>query len=217
MAVRRRIRRDFRGKAPSWFLAFCLKVKRSLVNHFYFTEARWGSNFAILQKFFELVDKFQGAFHLASNGDRVLIRERDNLAEEILALLDQMASNLESMAAGNFDALLTTGFSVTQERRNTPRIKLPLGAANDFSVSNAPESGKAVGKASNVPGAFNNEIHFTRNDPSVEENWMHKAIFPDATEMVMENLEPGNTFFRMRPHGPDGPGPWSPVTSTPIT
>ena len=68
-----------------------------------------------------------------------------------------------------------------------------------------------------MPGVFNCEIHVNQTDPSVEANWLHKAIFPDAAEMVMENLAPGNTFFRMRYHGPGGHGPWSAIVSTTIT
>jgi hypothetical protein len=52
---------------------------------------------------------------------------------------------------------------------------------------------------------------------SVEQDWFHKAIFSDPGEMVMTGLSSGNTFFKMRSHGPDGAGPWSAVVCTFIT
>ena len=87
----------------------------------------------------------------------------------------------------------------------------------DFNVTNAGELGRALATASTFAGALVHEIHINQKDPSVEDDWFHKAIFPDSHNMVMESLAAGNTFFRMRHHGPDGPGPWSGVVSTTIS
>lgn len=132
-------------------------------------------------------------------------------------LLEEIALLLEAASVRNTDTLYTTGFSVTQERRTHIRTKLPLGPPADFSVDNLGDQGKAVGSVSTMPGALNHEIHLNRKDPSVEEDWYHKAMYHDATSMVMDKLDPGHIFFRMRHHGAEGPGPWSPITSTTIS
>ncbi|HBA88661.1 MAG TPA: hypothetical protein DCZ75_11965 [Geobacter sp.] len=213
----RRIKRDYRKLAPGKFFSFNQNVKHCLIGNPNFPEAVWGAHLAVLQQYFEKMDRHFLVFRLAANGDRLQIRERDKLTEEIVVLLDEIASVLEALSVRNPDALFTTGFSVTQERRSHNRTKLPLTAPPDFSVVNTGERGKAIGSATTMPGVFNSEIHINRKDPSVEEDWFHKLIDPDASNMVMENLEAGNTFFRMRFHGPDGHGPWSAITSVTIT
>ncbi|UFS71252.1 hypothetical protein LPW11_03435 [Geomonas sp. RF6] len=217
MANQRRIKREYRRSSPAKFLSFCQKVRHSLTDNVNYPESLWSASAGLLQRYFEKVDQFEAAYHLAINGDRNLIRERDKLAEEVVTMLDEIAALLEAASVRNPDALFTTGFSVIQERRAFNRVKLPLVAPSDFTVVNSGERGKAVASASQIAGAYNHEVHINRKDPSAEDEWFHKAIFPDATSMVMENMEAGNAFFRMRHHGPDGPGPWSAIVSTTIS
>ena len=217
MALKRRIKRDYRRLPPARFLAFCRKVKYGLTDNQNYPDSTWGADTMLRQIYFEKVATLETAYHVASDGDRRLIRERDKLVDEIVDLLDQIAPLLEAASIRNPDALFSTGFSITQERRSINRTKLVLGVPDGFSVVNSGEPGKAVGSANAPRGAINHEIHLNRNDPSLEEEWLHKAIYPDASAMVMEKLLPGNTFFRMRHHGPDGPGPWSAVMSVAIT
>jgi hypothetical protein len=217
MPIQRRIKRDYRRLTPAKFLSYCHKVKHGLTDNSYFTDEVWGHNLVIRQRFFEKVDAVEFSYHAASNGDRVLIRERDKVMEETVVLLDEVASLLEAAAVRNPDALFTTGFSVTQERRATQRVRLPMIAPSDFVVVNTGETRKAIGSASSIPGAYNHEIHVNLKDPSVEEEWFHKAMYPDSASMVIDNVNPGNAFFRMRHHGPEGPGPWSAVVTTTIT
>lgn len=213
--MRHRILRDFRQmlRLPAKFLAFSKKVKHALTDNPNCPE----SAASLLKEYFEKVDSLESTYHLALDGGHTAIRQRDRLSEEIAVLLDQIASALESAHILNPDALLTTGFSVTQERRSPNRVKLSLQAPPDFKVDNIGERGRAIATASTFTGAFNHEIHINQKDPAVEDDWYHKGIFPDAKSMAMENLPTGNTFFRMRHHGQEGPGPWSAVVSTTIT
>lgn len=217
MTVQRRIKRDYRRLTPAKFHSLVLKVMHCLTDNLNYPDAIWGVNVAIRQLLFEKVIAYDVAYRLAGNGDRVLIRDRDKLMEEIIVILDEVASLLDAASIRNTDALFTTGFSVTQERRSHVRVKLPLTSPNDLNIINLGELGKALGTASTMPGAFNHEIQINRGDPSVEADWFHKSMFPDASSMNLDNLEPGNTFFRMRHHGADGPGPWSSIMSVTIT
>ena len=210
----RKIKRDFRQmSSPARFLAFCKKVKHGLTGNPNVPE----SIAAFRQQYFEKLDSLDTAYHLALDGGRTLIREREKLAEEVVLILDQIASVLEAALIRNPDALSTTGFSITQERRSPARMKVPLVAPSAFNVANLGEQGRALATGSTFRGALNHEIHVNQKDPSVEEDWFHKALFPNSQSMVLENLPVGNTFFRMRHHGHDGPGPWSAVVSTTIT
>jgi hypothetical protein len=208
------IKRDFRQmNSPTRFMAFCKKVLHGLTDNPNLPD----SILALCQKYFEMVDRLETIFHLALDGSRTQIREREKLKEEIVVLLDQLASVLEAAFILNPDALLTTGFTVTQERRSANRVRLPLVAPQDFHVANAVEQGRAFATCSRYPGALLFEIHINQKDPSLESDWAHKKNFHDPQDMAMEDLVAGNTFFRMRYFGLDGPGPWSGVVSTPIT
>ena len=214
-----RVKHDYRhmGGTPTKFQGFCQKVKQSLTGNPNYPDLVWGANTNLREQYFEQVDRLGVACHVASGGDRNLIRDRDKLIQEVILTLDEIASLLEAASVRNPDALFTTGFSVSQERRATSRARLPLTAPSDFAVVNTGERGKALGSANTQSGALNHEIHINKQDPSVEGDWFHKALYPNAAEMVMENLDLGNIFFRMRHHGPDGPGPWSATVNTTIT
>lgn len=211
---RKMIKRDFRQPgSPAKFLAFVKKVQHGLTGN----PNLPASVLDLLQQYLEKAALLDTIHHQALDGSRSMIREREKLSEEIVLLLDQMASILEAAFILNPDALLTTGFTITQERRSTNRVKLPLVAPTDFNVVNSAERGRALATASTYPGALVHEIYINLKDPSVEADWFHKAIFPDSQDMVMESLAAGNIFFRMRHQGQDGAGPWSGIVSTTIT
>jgi hypothetical protein len=212
--MKRRIIRDFRKVgSPTKFLAFCKKVLHGLTD----TRTLPETILVLLKQYSEKVNNLDTTYHQALDGSRSLIREREKLSEEIVVLLDQMASMLEAAFILDPDGLLTTGFTITQERRSTNRVKLPLAAPLDFNVANSSERGRAVATASAFPGVVVYEIYLNLKDPSVEADWFHYGIFHDAQNMVMDNLAAGNTFIRMRHQSQDAAGPWSGVVSTTIT
>jgi hypothetical protein len=212
--ARRMIKRDFRQmSSPAKFLGFCKKVQHCVTGNPNIP----ATIDPLRQQYCEKVDSLDTTHHLALDGGRSLIRERERLSEEIVVLLDQLASFLEAALILNPDALFTTGFNVTQERRSPNRVKLPLMAPADFNVVNCGENGKALGTASSILGALVCEIYINLKDPSVEADWFHKAICHDSQNMVMDNLAAGNICFKMRFQGPDGAGPWSGIVTTTIT
>ena len=199
--------------SPARFFAFCKKVQHSLTGNPNVPE----SLRALLQQYFDKMDPFEAIYHQSLDGGRSLIRDRERFTEEMIVLLDQIASVLESALILNPDALKTTGFTITQDRRNTTRVKLPMPIPMDFNVTNEAEPGRALGTASNFPGSLVCEVHINQKDPAFEGDWFHNAICPDAKKMAMQNIAAGNTFLRMRYQGPDGPGPWSGIVNLTIT
>jgi hypothetical protein len=213
----RMIKRDYRNLPPGKALPFFRKVVHGLTDNANFPDETWGANTTSRQQLFDAVNRFEGAYHPALNGGKLEIAERDRIHEEVVVMLDEVASHLEAVAVRNPDALLSSGFNVVQERRKASRTKLPLASSVDFSVTNLGPQGEALGTSSAIPGSYNQEIHINYLDPSVEKNWLHKEIFPKAGEMFMTGINSGNVFFRMRSHGPNGAGPWSSVVCTFIT
>ena len=216
--MRRRIKRTYRQqKSPAKALSFCKRVKQALTDNPHIPDSFWGGHSGIKQRYFEAVDRYEVAYHLAINGDRLLIRERDKLMAEIILMLDEIASQVEAGSVRNPEALFTSGFHLTKERTSSSKMREPLVAPSDFTITNAAQRGKATGRARAIRGAINQEIQINKKDPSLEEEWLHKGVHPNAAEMEMENLDSGNIFFRVRYHGPDGPGPWSVILNTTIT
>lgn len=213
--LRRMVRRNFRQmRSPAKFYSFCKRVQHGLSETKNLPEA---VN-PLKQLFFEKVTLLDTTYHLSLDGGHSVIREREKLTDDLMVLLDQIASILDAAFILDPDALLTTGFTLTQERRSVPRTKSPpLAAPHDFNILNDGAQGRALGTGSTFPSALLHEIHINVKDPSVEEDWFHKGIFPDPQNMVMENLAAGHTFFRMRHQGQEGAGPWSAVVSTTIT
>lgn len=217
MSKQRKIKRDYHKLSPGKALTFYKKVDHCLTDNENFPEETWGANTTTRRQYSEGVGKYEVSFNGAINGDRVLAAERNKIQEELNVMLDEIACHLEAVSVRNPDALLTSGFNVIQERRATSRVKLPLSASSDFKVLNIDHRGRALGSSSPIAGAFNHEIHANYRDPSNEEDWVHKGVFVDPAEMMITNLNSGNVFFRMRSHGPEGPGPWSTTVATFIT
>jgi hypothetical protein len=215
----RRIKRDYRQqqKTPTRFLPTCQRIQQSLSSRQNYPDSWWGANITLRDQYCEKVDALVVSCHLASDGSKTQMRERDRLIDEVTQLLDEIASLLESGAVRNPELLLNSGFSLAKERRGPNRSKTPVTAPTDFQVVNLPELGMADASSSPMPGSWNQEIHVNTRDPLAEADWLHKGIFPSSRSMVISNLDKGNTFFRMRHHGPDGPGPWSATVSLLIT
>jgi hypothetical protein len=216
--MQRRIKRNYRHfNSPSRALSFCQRVDHALTSNPKFPDSSWGSRIVLRQQFHDAVGRLDLAYNVAFNGDRLLIMDRDKLWQEIVLMLDEIVSLLEAAAVRDPDALCSTGFDVAQERRSASRTPLALTELFDFRVLNSDVKRKAIGIASGIRGAIIYEVHATDKDPSVEANWLHKLNAHDPSHMEMENIDPGNIYFRARAFGPDGPGPWSPVVSATIT
>lgn len=217
MGAKRRIKRDYRQYAPTRLEAMGQKVKRGLTNNTRFPQAFWQAYDPLRRELFDCIDRYAAIYHIATDGAKSTIRERDRIGEELVGLLDEMASALETGATRDPEALYSTGFNISEERRSAPREKPRLVQPVDFMVLNSAEPNKAVGTASSMVGAVIQEIHINRGDPSIETDWLHKINCHDPNNMVMEGLQPGNTFFRMRYFGLEGAGPWSAIVSVTIT
>ena len=82
---RRMIKRDFRQmRSPAKFLTYCQKVKHGLID----TQNLPDSIAALRQQYLEKVDILEKIHHLALDGGRSVIREREQLTQEIVVLVE---------------------------------------------------------------------------------------------------------------------------------
>lgn len=221
MSKGRKVKRDYHGiKTPEQGLAAARKVEHGITDNPNLPEETWSPNAAKPAELSAQLARLETACVAAS--DRGISAVATAKAEwgRTIIMMDEIALHVEAVGVRNPNALQTSGFTLTKERKNyskNNKTEVSLTVAVDFRVVNTGELGKAICSAGEVEGAFNHEIQATRQTPSQESFWIHKGIFPDPARMEVENLDAGETFFRMRSHGPNGPGPFSAIVMTLIT
>ncbi|HJV66528.1 MAG TPA: hypothetical protein VJ550_12385 [Geomonas sp.] len=119
--------------SPSRFHAYNQKTRNGLAGSSKLKE----SNPALMSSYEATSDKHDSMYHQASYGSKLDIAERDRLQSELVDLLDEIASLLESLAVRSPDVLLTSGFDLAKERRNRTRSKAALAVTEEFNPSNA--------------------------------------------------------------------------------
>jgi hypothetical protein len=130
------------------------------------------------------------------------IHRRDEARERLTLSLKRVAAYVELIANGDVTLLQSTGFEL---RRDGGR---PVGGSTtgavyldpleDFRLGQGPRSGSIKVDATSQRGAIAYEIQATRGDPAVEEGWKQAAIVASVRHMVVDHLEPGPTWIRLR-------------------
>ncbi|UPU37794.1 hypothetical protein M1B72_08830 [Geomonas paludis] len=82
----------------------------------------------MVQKYFTVSDKHDGAYHESLLGSKVVIMEREGLQAQLVMYLDQIAALLEMMAVVNPDILIASGFDLTKDRRGRARTNATAAA-----------------------------------------------------------------------------------------
>jgi hypothetical protein len=157
--------------------------------------------------------------HLAvQRRDLAQIHKRDEARERLSRSLQRVAAYVELLADGNVGLLQTCGFELRRES-GRPNSTGGGGAAyigppEDFRVGKGPRAGSLQVDASRQRGAIAYEIHVTRGDPALDDNWKPAVIVPSVRHVVVDNLQPGPTWARLRAVRPGGmSGPWtSPIS-----
>lgn len=117
----RKIKRNYRHGSPAKQLAFVRRVRHAIANGKYANEP-W------VQAFLACSDKYDLAYNIAFNGDRLLIAERDRIWEELVVTLDEMAARLEAESVRNPELLLSSGFDLTSAPNRSTRSRQRLSA-----------------------------------------------------------------------------------------
>lgn len=145
------------------------------------------------------------------------LHKRDEARARLTSSLQRVAAYVELLANGDIDLLQSSGFDV---RRDPGRPQGNGGAASyiaapeDFRVGVGPRAGTLQVDATRQRGAIAYEIHVTRGDPALDDAWKPAVIVPSVRHVVVDNLQPGPTWARLRAVRPGGmSGPWtSPIS-----
>lgn len=121
-----RILRTYRNKAPSRFYNILLKVWKCLTDNPKIPASVWAANPELLSLFLALAAKYHEVYQRASlYSSKLDIAEREVLQAQLTAHMDEIASVLEAAAVRNPEVLVTSGFDLAKERRNSPRTSAP--------------------------------------------------------------------------------------------
>jgi hypothetical protein len=146
------------------------------------------------------------------------LHKRDDKRERLTSSLQRVASYVELLANGDIDLLQSCGFEVRREPGRPPSNGSAAGAyiaaPEDFRVGAGPRAGSLQVDAVRQRGAIAYEIQTTRGDPAVDEGWKQALIVPSVRRVVVDKLQPGPTWARLRAVRPGGvSGPWtSPIS-----
>lgn len=219
MSGERQIKRDWHAiKKPEDGLVEARRIEHGITDNPHLPEEGYGEHTTKPKEFSTQVNKLETACIAATDRAISAVTAAKNEWGRTSSMMDEIALHVEAVGLRDPEALTTSAFNLTKERKNFNKNKeVVLAPSVDFRVVNTGEVGKAIGMSSKIDGAFNNEMQATQLDPYKESSWIHKGIHVDPSQMVMENLDLGNTFFRMRAHGPNGPGPFSAIVSVLIT
>lgn len=164
----------------------------------------------------EQVADFQESVHAAANGDRLKMSERA-AKRDVAVLSGTLIAQYLVMRAlheNNTNLLNDVGLKrKTKAIRNTNK-PVSIVAPTGITVKDGPVSGTVIARCNRMPGAANYEVQVTVADPASEDGWHTVGHFLHCRSMEVKGLEPATKCnFRIRCHGPTGPGPWSATTS----
>ncbi len=161
--------------------------------------------------------------HLAvQSRDMRQIRKRDEARNKLEGSLQRVAAYIELLANGDLGLLQATGFEL---RRESGRPvggggvgSAYVGPPEDFRVGQGPRSGSVKVDATRQRGAIAYEIQTTRGDPALDEGWKQAMIVPSVRHVVVDRLEPGPIWARLRAVRRGGMnGPWTSPISVIVT
>lgn len=172
---------------------------------------------SILQNIFTLLpnlEKIQTAherhrsiFNEVLGGAHDKEEELQNARNEVIS----QVSMVHGMAhlTGKQDPSIPQKLGLVQQQPTTKRAASGnLGIAENFRL--VYEGHTIIGRASAVKGAKSYEIWVCESEPLVESNWRHQTTSGRVNRIEITGLTPGRLyFFRIRPVGSHGAGPWS--------
>ncbi len=151
-------------------------------------------------------DALDNAVIAAYTNDRLKIAEKNSKREALITLLAQQAAYVQSIAAGDLNVLLSSGFQPV----STNRSQVELSAPVIENVENS-ASGQLSLRLSPVKTAKSYEVRMAYGAVG----WHTVGVFTQSRNIVLDNLTPG-TLYQIQVRaigGSTGASTWSDPTS----
>ncbi|QXE91676.1 fibronectin type III domain-containing protein [Geomonas subterranea] len=196
---------------PSAIVAFIELVRRvlvSLTGNPNFPEPWVGCSLAELSG---CLEKLQQAHDEAKYHDSLKVKYRNQVKSETKRVLRNIANYVQLIAAGNVQALQSSGFDFQKERRST-KAGRPL--TPEVQLRHGERRCTIWVKAKALPGAGSYEVQVSNSDPNLEANWAAYCISKSCSKIIISDLVSGQNYWvRIRGIFSFGAGEWSvPVT-----
>jgi hypothetical protein len=144
------------------------------------------------------VNELQDAISAAAFGDRQKISERNTKYDALYLLITRLGGYVSSVAAGNADAVLSSGFDV--RRRNTPAQ--PVAPPIDVRASRTSVQGRVEVQWAPDRGARSYVVEMTTTDPAEGNTVWAPCGFTTRTKLYVDGLAIGKFYwFRVKAVG----------------
>ena len=152
-------------------------------------------------------ESLEVAVTAAEDGGRTLTAVRNERARELKLLLDRLAGYVASLAEGDAEAILSSGYAV--KRGSSPVGELPAPA--DLRAEITAYQGRIDLRWKPVRGAAGYQVYQCDSEPTDKTTW-HQVGVTTSTRYKVTGLASAHTYwFRVAPIGAAGVGPLSEV------
>ena len=121
-----RVLRNYRNLPPTKFYVLNQRIRKGLAENQRIPQSTWAANPDLIASYFAASDKHETVYHEASYGSSLVIAEREILQKQLINYLDEIAADLEAEAVRNPEIILSSGFDLAKDRRNSSRKKAPV-------------------------------------------------------------------------------------------
>ena len=200
---------DFRlGSDPRDTVEMARALKVMLSTHEHPNLKEWPSWLTSANDFGEDADHLDAAIERAKGHDVTMVQQRDELDMALKKRMIRVGQFVELAVDGDLNALKRAGFKIRPLRVKKPTTGLP--PAPEITAVHGKTSGTFSLKLSRSLNAKSYRVQITDQDPSTNPTWMDVDDFPRATNIIIENREPGRLYWlRASILSSAGRGPWS--------
>jgi hypothetical protein len=179
-------------------IAFCRQVVTMLTGNPNFTTA-----FPALPVVTTAIDSLETANGAAMGGDRVDISVRRSAKAELLSLMRQLASYVQSHGGSDRTVLLSSGFDITKAPEPFGPVATPLTPV----VRQGQKTGELRAGTQKVAGAYAYNFRLAlASDPTV----FLQTVQTTKSRAAFEDLTPGQTYIvQVNALGTAGASSWS--------
>lgn len=154
------------------------------------------------------VEELENWISKASFGDKRAVEYRDSVKAELVVMLRSLAGYVSSIAKGDGNVILSSGFEVRKEK--TP--PQPLARPVDFNIKRTDYEGTVTLDWSPVKDCHSYRLEVSTQNPETENaNWTPLAVTTKSRYDTSNMVFGVYYYYRVKAIGAAGESPWSEI------